>query len=540
MLSVKELGLKWLFALSIISLIIFWFLFSLDVPWYDDVMVLAFCRNMDIQGITLDTLRQLFVNYNEHIIATTKLLFLLNSKLFGYINLSYLALQGILIYLAFVLLFIKHSTQHIYQNFIAIFLLCSLIYDEGYLWAMTSIQNFASLLLILLSIIFLNKNRVGWSFFFIFWALISSAQTLLFLPIWCLILCYYTRKLDLKILLLWGLVLFFYFSQFEDTGIRPEISSILSSFTKEKILNIIQNYAPPFGTLGTRFSIIYFVFEFSLLLFTFYRLIIDYWKKDLSHTKIILGALLIWSTLLLFLTFIVRSKLESRYLLYPAIKTACLYLYFLEMKYHKNIAKGMLILSLSFYALSMFPSLIKAKNTLVAMSALKFNMLNHQVNYFFSTDDVDARQVKPYYRDLAANELVDIPHRLNGRVFKHLLLFNQISNEQMRSSQFDRKEVLLKNLDSTQMKLISKQVVVDSLSPLVVYQQTLKSSNMWDVPMILLKSGQNMFLFPAKTSVPSLPGWINTKAWECQVEIYKNTLPYGQYQMFEIHKPLFN
>ena len=76
MSSIKKFEFKLLFFyLPIVFLLAFWYIFSVDIPWFDDVMVLAANRNISIQGFNVATLKELFANYNEHIIFVTKLIF---------------------------------------------------------------------------------------------------------------------------------------------------------------------------------------------------------------------------------------------------------------------------------------------------------------------------------------------------------------------------------------------------------------------------------------------------------------------------------
>ena len=175
-------GIKILMFCPLLFLFIYWIVFSVDIPWYDDVMVLAFNRNVQTQGFNFTILKQLFSNYNEHILVVTKLIFWVNYKCLGYINLSYISLQGIIIYLTFIYQLIRETNRTIYSNIIILFTLSSLIYNEGYLWAMTNIQNFASLLFTFNSMIAIADKKIKLSLFFLVWGLISSAQTLIFIP----------------------------------------------------------------------------------------------------------------------------------------------------------------------------------------------------------------------------------------------------------------------------------------------------------------------------------------------------------------------
>lgn len=528
----NKFGINLLFLLPLIVLVIYWYIFSVDIPWYDDAMVLAFTRNWSISGLDHLIFKQLIVNYNEHIIFITKLIFWLNFKCLGYINLSYLAFQGLVFYLAFILLFIKHTSGKSWNvKLMSVFLLASLSYDEGYLWAMTSIQNFASLLFTFLAIIFLTKRKITFSFFFLCLGLLSSGQTLVFIPIWILGLLY-LRDFNWKMAGLLLVVIIFYFSGYQKTGIQPDIKSIMYSFNTERIISIMTFFAPPFGSLGRSFTIAYFFIEFFLLLFVCYQIVLDFKYRQLTGKKIMLSSLLIWSSMIMFVTVVVRVEIESRYLIYSIIKTTCIYSYLMETSSQVKWTKVFVFMSVFFYLTSFYPSMLKAKNTHIAMSTLKFNLLKNKATYFYGTDDVDTRKKDPYYTALKSSEIIDIPNRLNGRIYRHLLLFNQMSNEQINSIHFNKELSPLIRRSFSKSKLIAKNIKVDSLSSFIVYQNKIVANDGFDTYYILLKSPKSTMLFNFKTDVPTLMQYVQSREFINQLIIYKNIVPYGQYDMY--------
>ena len=474
--SIKSLGIKLLLFFPPIILFVYWYVFSVDTPWYDDVMIIAFNRNVLIQGFSYEVCKQLIANYNEHILVVTKLIFWLNFKCLGYINLSFISLQGILIYMSFIYLFIRQTNRTIFSKIIILFMLSSLMYNEGYLWAMTSIQNFASLLFTFIALTYIADQKIKISLFFLVLGLVSSAQTLVFIPLLILI-AYYHEKLSWKLFLILALTALLYFSGYKKTGVQPDILSLLLSIDQQRILNMLNFYAPPFGSVGTTFSIFYCSIEFILLIYVFYKIIIAFQKKTLTKRKIILATLLAWSTLILFFTFLIRVELESRYLIYANIKTACLFLYILEIKPKKKIEWSVSIVAIVFYFITLFPAVLKAKNTSFAMSRLKQNLISNKMIFSYATDDVDSRKITPYYKDLDKSEFIQIPNRLNGRNFEHLLLFNQISNEHIESQRFKKEHSTFSTLVPS--KLLAKKIKIDSLSSFVVFQDTISSKNIF-------------------------------------------------------------
>ena len=533
MIKIKTLGIKLFLFLPILFLFLYWYVFSVDIPWYDDVMIIAFNRNILTQGFNFTILKQLIANYNEHILVFTKLIFWLNHKCLGYINLTYISLQGILIYISFIYLFIRQTNRSIYSNIIILFTLSSLMYNEGYLWAMTSIQNFTSLLFTFISIILVAGKKIKLGLFLLFLGLISSAQTLIFIPI-LIIIAHYHEKLNWRLVLILIVMILFYFSGYEKTGVQPDIKSMLLSFNKERILNIFNFYAPPFGSLGTTFSILYSAFEFILSIYIFYKIISAFQHKTLTKRKIILASLLLWSTLILYFTFLIRVELESRYLIYANIKTACIFLYIIEIKSSKKMEWSFSAAAIIFYFITLFPAILKAKNTSFAMNGLKQNLIVNKMIFSYSTDDVDSRKVNPYYKDLNKLDFIKIPNRLNGRNFNHLLLFNQISNEQMRSPKFKKESIPIFNLSATNPKLLAKKINIDSLSSFVVYQNKINTENIFDAYAILLISNKLSIQFNFSTDFIQLPTYILNQQLINQVVIYKNMVPYGQYDMYLI------
>jgi hypothetical protein len=531
--AIKNQGIKLLIFFPILFLLIYWYIFSVDIPWYDDVMVIAFNRNAQTQGLDFTLIKQLFANYNEHILVVTKVIFWLNYTCLGYINLSYISLQGIIIYLAFIYLLIRVTNRAIYSKIIILFTLSSLMYNEGYLWAMTSIQNFASLLFTLLSIIAIADKKIKLSLIFLTMGLLSSAQTLIIVP-FLIIISYYHQILNWKLFFVLIVLLLFYFFGYEKTGIQPDIQSILHSFSKERILNILNFYAPPFGNLGASFSLVYSAVEFILLLLVLGNIGVDFKNKQLTKRKIILASLLLWSTFILFFSFIIRFEIVPRYLLYSNIKTVTIFLYLLEINSNRKIAYSLSIAAILFYFATLFPAFVLAKNTHLKMNELKFNLLKNKISYFFSTDDVDARKVTPYYKELDHNKVINIPNRLNGRRFSHLLLFNQISNEQINLSKFSKKFSGPFNVNDGKAILINKKIIVDSLSEFTVYQNNISSKNLIETFAIILKSKDLTIQFCYEIKMLTLTQFIKKPTLINQITIYKNSLPYGEYDMYLI------
>jgi hypothetical protein len=168
------------------------------------------------------------------------------------------------------------------------------------------------------------------------------------------------------------------------------------------------------------------------------------------------------------------------------------------------------------------------------MNGHKQNLIVNKMIFSYSTDDVDSRKVNPYYKDLNKLDFIKIPNRLNGRNFNHLLLFNQISNEQIRSPKFKKESIPIFNLSATNPKLLAKKINIDSLSSFVVYQNKINTENIFDAYAILLISNKLSIQFNFSTDIIQLPTYILNQQLINQVVIYKNMVPYGQYDMYLI------
>lgn len=167
------------------------------------------------------------------------------------------------------------------------------------------------------------------------------------------------------------------------------------------------------------------------------------------------------------------------------------------------------------------------------MNELKFNLLKNKMTYFYSTDDVDTRKITPYYKELN-NKIINIPNRLNGRRSSHLLLFNQISNEQISSHQFSKKFIGIFNINAGRATLINKKIVVDSLGEFTVYQNSISSKNLFETFAIILKSKDLSIQYAYEIKMLTLTQYFLKQPLVNQIAIYKNSLPYGEYDMYLI------
>jgi len=379
---------------------------------------------------------------------------------------------------------------------------------------MSSIQNFASLFFSFLSLLYISKQKFTQSVIFLILGLISSGQSLVFLPIWILILIYFDL-LNWKITLciLFGMA--FYFSGYEKTG------TFLLSFDKQRIIDFLTLIFPPFGNLGLIFTIFYSFVEFTIFCYVTYRIIIDFKNKSLDSQKIIVAGIMFWAIGVLMSTFIVRVGIESRYQLYSILKTTSLYIYFYLLFPNYTVKKGILFFSLLFYLTTFLPSLIKAKNTHLSMMTLKYNLNANRKIYFYGTNDIDARKLNPYYRDLKSDEIVKIPKRLNGVIYSHLLMYNQIANNHLISSKSKKVQSLLFNQSTLKRELISKNIKVDKQSKDIIFEDKKEVNNLLKNYYILLTSTSDSLLYNYKSDFRSN-----------SIVINKVYVPYGNYDIY--------
>jgi hypothetical protein len=206
----------------------------------------------------------------------------------------------------------------------------------------------------------------------------------------------------------------------------------------------------------------------------------------------------------------------------------------IEIKSNKKMEWSFSFATIIFYFITLFPAILKAKNTSIAMNGLKQNLIVNKMVYSYSVDNVDARKINPYYKDLNKLDFIQIPNRLNGRNFNHLLLFNQISNEHIRSQKFKKESSPIFNLNINKAKLLVKNIRIDSLSSFVVYQNKIASENIFEANVILLKSDKLSIQFNYNTDEIPLPRFIRNQQLDQRIAIYKNMVPYGQYNIYLI------
>jgi len=137
-------------------------IFSYNFPISDDFALLEFVTNTVTSSDLTRNLRLLYIQHNEHIIITTKLIYLLDYWLFDELNFNRLILIGNIFHLGTFYIFIKHSPKNFkQQHYLFIFSACMIFQfgsAESMLWSMAAISNYLVIMLALLTLSLLSTN----------------------------------------------------------------------------------------------------------------------------------------------------------------------------------------------------------------------------------------------------------------------------------------------------------------------------------------------------------------------------------------------
>lgn len=137
-------------------------IFSYNFPISDDFALLEFVTNIVTSSDLTRNLRLLYIQHNEHIIITTKLVYLLDYWLFDELNFNRLILIGNVFHLGTFYIFIKHSPKNFkQQHYLFIFSACMIFQfgsAESMLWSMAAISNYLVIMLALLTLSLLSTD----------------------------------------------------------------------------------------------------------------------------------------------------------------------------------------------------------------------------------------------------------------------------------------------------------------------------------------------------------------------------------------------
>jgi hypothetical protein len=137
-------------------------IFSYNFPISDDFALLEFVTNTVTSSDLTRNLRLLYIQHNEHIIITTKLIYLLDYWLFDELNFNRLILIGNIFHLGTFYIFIKHSPKNFkQQHYLFIFSACMIFQfgsAESMLWSMAAISNYLVIMLALLTLSLLSTD----------------------------------------------------------------------------------------------------------------------------------------------------------------------------------------------------------------------------------------------------------------------------------------------------------------------------------------------------------------------------------------------
>jgi multidrug efflux pump subunit AcrB len=159
-------------------------IFSYNFPISDDFALLEFVTNTVTSSDLTRNLRLLYIQHNEHIIITTKLIYLLDYWLFDELNFNRLILIGNIFHLGTFYIFIKHSPKNFkQQHYLFIFSACMIFQfgsAESMLWSMAAISNYLVIMLALFKLIPVTLTAAGIAGFIITIGMAVDANILIF------------------------------------------------------------------------------------------------------------------------------------------------------------------------------------------------------------------------------------------------------------------------------------------------------------------------------------------------------------------------
>ncbi len=409
-----------------VALILCCYLFSFSDMWFDDVVPIVYVHNAinfpSIKTIVID----LFSYHNEHVLLAVKALFLLVYLTFGVIDLKIITYLSIGLYI-FIYFFIKNkfSLSHFQQIILSFGLLMPVFYDILY-WAM-SIQNILVNLFVLLSWYTLLKKQYFKSNIYIIAAIFSSAQAIIFLPIWCGF-AIFKKRIDFKYYVLPIIITaILKLGKDENVTKNPFFNdSFVTNLNLEKLKETFLSFCAPFNFHLTTYQF----FISTIMILVIIIVVIDYLKKLHKNTTTILEdflmGMILYSLGCFLASFLIRQVIEIRYLVYSCIYIPFSIIY-LTNKY-PNIRLSLFFLVLTginyliviFATAEILPGIYIEKTIL----AENFNR-NHHANFFPTKEIREQTHILSNKKEFKDQKRFEIPNGLNGSIPEHLYAFNQ-------------------------------------------------------------------------------------------------------------------
>lgn len=223
-------------------------LFTVNFPISDDYALIDFINNWIKTNSFSEKVALLFEPHNEHIIFTTKLIFLLYYKILGPLNFIHLSFIGNLTILGIFYIIKSQLPQSFNKRTLIIIMITSILFQygsaESMLWAMAAISNYSVLLYVLITLVLLRREDIRSFILAVIFATLAA----------------YTQGNGLVIFIIGVLYLlsqrrylFLVFWVFIAIGVY---SAYFQGFT------IVENHSNPFNYLANLGTIVLYAFAF--------------------------------------------------------------------------------------------------------------------------------------------------------------------------------------------------------------------------------------------------------------------------------------
>ncbi len=232
-------------ALTILVVSLYFALFfqyALNIPKWDDFALIQTISDFQNSDNWLEKLQVLTKQHNEHRIAFTRILAIIDFWVFGELNFVHLMVLGSLSLLVITSVFfyiIYHTNKDYWLLFCISIFWFSLAFYENSFWGMASVQNFwivAIVILINYSLAY-REQKLIIPFFLAVLALFTSGNGLLVIPL--LAINYFLKK-QYRFFTIWllfsALLLFVYFFSYTVPPVVPSTPFNLLAFLKGVII----------------------------------------------------------------------------------------------------------------------------------------------------------------------------------------------------------------------------------------------------------------------------------------------------------------
>ncbi len=322
-----------------------WDYYAINIPKWDDhalkAFLLEYLQAPDFSG----KIQALFSQHNEHRIALTRFIALLDYEVFGALNFKRLMFYGNVILLGMIVLWwvlLKNNRKPFYALIPVPFIWLTLSHYENMYWGMASVQNFGVVVLSAWALYCCVSRRRGpfiASLLLAALACLTSGNGLLVLPIGAILLLLAPRWRRLMIwLAVSGGYLLVYFFDFQRSSASPDAHFGVGTFVKGYLYFLgtfaeafpVQNHARACLILGA----IIFLVAVSIGFGTLFRLVRNRYEYDYAKITDLfcLGIILfVLGTALVVVYsrvgFGLEGLLTSRYKIYSFLLLLVAYLY---------------------------------------------------------------------------------------------------------------------------------------------------------------------------------------------------------------------